>query len=65
MRAWMAWGLNGEAGACVYRWASDSVQGNPGDHMVRWRHDELCGVAEVRLGEHGGRGMAADPRERV
>ena len=26
---------------------------------------QLCGVAEVRLGEHGGRGMAADPRERV
>jgi len=29
MRAWVAWGLIGEAGAGVYRWASDSVQGNP------------------------------------
>jgi len=65
MRAWMAWGLNGEAGACVYRWASDSVQGNPGHHTVRWRHGQLCGVEEVRLGEHGGRGMAGGTPESV
>jgi len=60
-----ACGLIGVAGAGVYRWASDSVQGNPGHHTVRWRHGQLCGVAEVRLGEQGGRGMVADPRERV
>jgi len=56
MRAWVAWGLIGEAGAGVYQWASDSVQGNPAS---------CVGLAEVRLGEHGGRGMVADPRERV
>lgn len=38
--------------------------GNPGDHTVRWRRGQLCGVAEARLGEQGGRGMAADRRER-
>ena len=65
MRAWVAWGLIGEAGAGVYQWASDSVQGNPASCVGWQRCGSVSTVAEAWLRTPESACSRWDPHEEI